>query len=84
MCIRDRVQLGQRVGNGGSRQEGGSQILAGALRDGAQGEEHVERTLAALAVALTCHTVVPGGAVYDICPVALSPLPPYAPESHTR
>ena len=69
--LEEQVQLGQRVGNGGSRQEGGSQVLAGALLDGAQGEEHVERTLAALAVAQTCHTVVPGGEHQVLEPVAL-------------
>ena len=59
--LEEQVQFGQRVGNGGSRQEGGSQILAGALLDGTQGEQHVERTLAALAVSQPRHTVVPGG-----------------------
>ena len=55
------VEFGQRVADGRTRQEGGSQVLAGALLDGADGEEHVERALAALRVAQPRHTVVARG-----------------------
>ena len=68
--LEEQVQFGQRVGNSGSRQEGGSQILAGALLDSTQGEQHVERTLAALAVSQPRHTVVPGGEHQVLEPVA--------------